>query len=304
MAENVSADRINDESHVNSVPNNTCNSHERLRHCSRANRLSATTRSTNGNFLQGIGNSNTTLALLAIASNTINKAVAYAKHMHGQPIDAYHNNNINNNELDDDYVYGVLDNLRPIYLNKSVNTVAAIARTALPIVSDATKSNDVSDVNAMNMSKNLLIATTSAVNALKTNITAITPTTQLPATATMQFNESDVESTPSPLVDDEDNYWALFALILVLGTAAGNILVCLAIAWERRLQNVTNYFLMSLAITDLMVAILVMPFGILTLYKGKFFKILLRNNPYFLFRKINYLMAATTMRRNYRSLIV
>ncbi|XP_058988308.1 uncharacterized protein LOC101897852 isoform X1 [Musca domestica] len=67
-----------------------------------------------------------------------------------------------------------------------------------------------------------------------------------------------------------NNYWALLALILVIGTAAGNILVCLAIAWERRLQNVTNYFLMSLAITDLMVAVLVMPLGILTLVKGYF----------------------------------
>ncbi|XP_037946674.1 uncharacterized protein LOC119678737 [Teleopsis dalmanni] len=67
-----------------------------------------------------------------------------------------------------------------------------------------------------------------------------------------------------------NNYWALLALVLVFGTAAGNILVCLAIAWERRLQNVTNYFLMSLAITDLMVAILVMPLGILTLVKGYF----------------------------------
>ncbi|KAM7362475.1 5-hydroxytryptamine receptor 2B isoform 1-T7 [Cochliomyia hominivorax] len=67
-----------------------------------------------------------------------------------------------------------------------------------------------------------------------------------------------------------NNYWGLLALILVVGTAAGNILVCLAIAWERRLQNVTNYFLMSLAITDLMVAVLVMPLGILTLVKGYF----------------------------------
>lgn len=63
-------------------------------------------------------------------------------------------------------------------------------------------------------------------------------------------------------------WWALLAVFLVLATAAGNILVCLAITWERRLQNVTNYFLMSLAVTDLMVAILVMPVGILTLVKG------------------------------------
>lgn len=72
-------------------------------------------------------------------------------------------------------------------------------------------------------------------------------------------------------VDNEglNNWWAMLALVLVVGTAAGNILVCLAIAWERKLQNVTNYFLMSLAITDLMVAILVMPLGILTLVRGK-----------------------------------
>jgi hypothetical protein len=68
---------------------------------------------------------------------------------------------------------------------------------------------------------------------------------------------------------DNNNYWALLALVLVFGTACGNILVCLAIAWEKRLQNVTNYFLASLAITDLMVAILVMPLGIVTLYMGK-----------------------------------
>lgn len=66
------------------------------------------------------------------------------------------------------------------------------------------------------------------------------------------------------------NWWGLLALVLVVGTAGGNILVCLAITWERRLQNVTNYFLMSLAITDLMVAVLVMPVGILTLVVGKF----------------------------------
>lgn len=82
-------------------------------------------------------------------------------------------------------------------------------------------------------------------------------------------NAADAAHDSTSTINDNDNYWALFALVLVVGTAAGNILVCLAIAWERRLQNVTNYFLMSLAITDLMVAILVMPFGILTLVKGE-----------------------------------
>lgn len=82
-------------------------------------------------------------------------------------------------------------------------------------------------------------------------------------------------------VDGLNNWWAMFALVLVLGTAAGNILVCLAISRERRLQNVTNYFLMSLAITDLMVAVLVMPLGILTLVRGKWANIVCGGGCFF-----------------------
>ncbi|XP_058823055.1 uncharacterized protein LOC131684319 [Topomyia yanbarensis] len=94
------------------------------------------------------------------------------------------------------------------------------------------------------------------------------------------FGETVTDGDGSDAAEGEDeapeqlmalnNYWALLAIVLVFGTAAGNILVCLAIVWERRLQNVTNYFLMSLAITDLMVALSVMPLGILTLVRGYF----------------------------------
>lgn len=83
------------------------------------------------------------------------------------------------------------------------------------------------------------------------------------------FDGEPVNGTGLDVDVNLNNWWAMLALILVLGTAAGNILVCLAIARERRLQNVTNYFLMSLAITDLLVAVLVMPLGILTLVRGK-----------------------------------
>lgn len=96
---------------------------------------------------------------------------------------------------------------------------------------------------------------------------------QLINTSANDFDKVYNSNNSNNINDRENvyNYWALLAIILVVGTAAGNILVCLAITWEKRLQNVTNYFLMSLAITDLMVAILVMPLGILTLFRGKFF---------------------------------
>jgi hypothetical protein len=51
---------------------------------------------------------------------------------------------------------------------------------------------------------------------------------------------------------------------VIFVTALGNLLVCLAIARERKLQNTTNYFLMSLAIADCLVAILVMPMGMIS----------------------------------------
>ena len=62
-----------------------------------------------------------------------------------------------------------------------------------------------------------------------------------------------------------------FTILVIFVTAAGNVLVCLAIARERKLQNTTNYFLMSLAIADCLVAILVMPMGMISEIIGKFF---------------------------------
>jgi hypothetical protein len=98
------------------------------------------------------------------------------------------------------------------------------------------------------------------------NTTGASVNTVFQWSVNISVNLSDVSAGDAT---NFNNWWALLALVLVLGTAAGNILVCLAITWERRLQNVTNYFLMSLAITDLMVAVLVMPLGILTLVRGK-----------------------------------
>ncbi|KAI8121746.1 5-hydroxytryptamine receptor 2A [Lucilia cuprina] len=132
--------------------------------------------------------------------------------------------------------------------------------------------NTVSNITTLDYDYNILykesVGSTSDISAdTTTSISVFTisasnsaPTETFPSSTTLLLDNTHLKN----------NYWALLALILVIGTAAGNILVCLAIAWERRLQNVTNYFLMSLAITDLMVAVLVMPLGILTLVKGYF----------------------------------
>jgi len=52
---------------------------------------------------------------------------------------------------------------------------------------------------------------------------------------------------------------SLLLLILVAAGVTGNTLVCCAVAVERKLRNVTNYFLVSLAVADLLVSMVVMP---------------------------------------------
>jgi len=45
-------------------------------------------------------------------------------------------------------------------------------------------------------------------------------------------------------------------------TVFGNVLVCLSVYRERNLRTATNFFIVSLAVADLMVAVLVMPFAV------------------------------------------
>ncbi|XP_076453480.1 uncharacterized protein LOC143288739 [Babylonia areolata] len=69
----------------------------------------------------------------------------------------------------------------------------------------------------------------------------------------------------------EERRWGVLGLLAVIVcSVVGNLLVCLAVCWERRLQNMTNYFLMSLAIADLLVSVVVMPLGMIVELFGHF----------------------------------
>ncbi|CAH3979715.1 unnamed protein product [Pieris brassicae] len=60
----------------------------------------------------------------------------------------------------------------------------------------------------------------------------------------------------------------LFVILFIVAGGLGNILVCLAVCLDKRLQNVTNYFLLSLAIADLLVSLFVMPMGAIPGFLG------------------------------------
>lgn len=213
-------------------------------------------------FLQGI--SFKTLAFVIIASNTIQLAFGIISNAPNKMNNMYSSSmnfdtsNINNNNNNEpDYVYDPMDKFKRIFQNVTINTPIDKSNqiTNNPINDNGNDSEYGSDSDNATTHLMMITSISSTSNPNQTTIAS----------------DYDVDTTLSSMINDQNNYWALSALFLVLGTAAGNILVCLAITWERRLQNVTNYFLMSLAITDLMVAILVMPLGILTLYKGELF---------------------------------
>ncbi|XP_054893684.1 D(3) dopamine receptor isoform X2 [Poeciliopsis prolifica] len=71
-------------------------------------------------------------------------------------------------------------------------------------------------------------------------------------------NESDASGRD----EGERNYYAMLYSLLILAIVFGNVLVCLAVLRERSLQTTTNYLVVSLAVADLLVASLVMPWAV------------------------------------------
>ena len=68
----------------------------------------------------------------------------------------------------------------------------------------------------------------------------------------------------------QENYWALVAIVLPVITVLGNLLVIISVKREKCLQTSTNYIIVSLAIADLLVGFLVMPWGIYALVSTVF----------------------------------
>lgn len=70
---------------------------------------------------------------------------------------------------------------------------------------------------------------------------------------------------PNVEIDISRNYWALVLIFFPMFTLFGNVLVILSVYRERTLQSATNYFIVSLALADLLVAVVVMPFAVYVL---------------------------------------
>ncbi|XP_064637612.1 5-hydroxytryptamine receptor 2C-like [Lineus longissimus] len=86
----------------------------------------------------------------------------------------------------------------------------------------------------------------------------------------MNDNSTLVLYTNATLAPPESGYhWpALLLFLVIVMTIWGNIMVCLAVKYERKLRNRFNYFLVSLALSDMMCAVLVMPGSVIKSFLG------------------------------------
>lgn len=75
----------------------------------------------------------------------------------------------------------------------------------------------------------------------------------------VSFNTTADSVEASGYSDVEIIIISILFLSIIVGTVVGNILVCVAVCLVRKLRRPCNYLLVSLAISDLCVAILVMP---------------------------------------------
>ncbi|CAG9819854.1 unnamed protein product [Phaedon cochleariae] len=78
-------------------------------------------------------------------------------------------------------------------------------------------------------------------------------------------NSSNFTCVSEDVLETYRNYWALILVLFPIFTLFGNVLVILSVYRERTLQTATNYFIVSLALADLLVAVVVMPFAVYVL---------------------------------------
>lgn len=76
----------------------------------------------------------------------------------------------------------------------------------------------------------------------------------------MSLNISSLNSTLHAQPVLTNNVLALvFGVMLIIAIICGNVLVCISVYKEKALKTTTNYFIVSLAVADLLLAVLVLP---------------------------------------------
>lgn len=195
------------------------------------------------NYQNNINRSNTVVAKSNEKSKTIN--------------DSKHNSSFKS----------ISDN-SSVILNRDLVDTSSFSRLAsrlvlqkpskLPAEAAATTTTFTNNHNSNHHKSNI---TTTTINQSQPYLQLLTSnnhhlTTEHDSTSVTSFTTRDMIEKSQFIVE------ALILGLIILITFVGNILVCLSVIKVRKLRHPSNYLLISLAISDLCVACIVMPFGL------------------------------------------
>lgn len=140
-------------------------------------------------------------------------------------------------------------------------TAAVAANNVTPVVAVAVN-------NALETSSEQINAAVAFYEPMFNNALSALVSTIDNSSDLFTFNNSTDLNARVPGADGFKWLFLLLAIFVFFGVF-GNVLVCVAVCTERRLQNATNFFLLSLAVADLLVSLLVMPIAIVNEFYGK-----------------------------------
>ncbi|XP_065542456.1 D(4) dopamine receptor [Lathamus discolor] len=87
-------------------------------------------------------------------------------------------------------------------------------------------------------------------------------------TGTAPCNGTALPPAPPPPAAGHNIAALVLGIVLILLIVGGNGLVCLSVCTERALKTTTNYFIVSLAVADLLLALLVLPLYVYSEFQG------------------------------------
>jgi len=106
--------------------------------------------------------------------------------------------------------------------------------------------------------------------------------TEYPYNDTYYDNGTGALNSTSCEAKHQYNYYAMLLTLLIFLIVFGNVLVCMAVSREKALQTTTNYLIVSLAVADLLVATLVMPWVVYL--EVRHFTFFFGSNKFFLWK--------------------
>ncbi|XP_034107453.1 prolactin-releasing peptide receptor [Drosophila albomicans] len=146
--------------------------------------------------------------------------------------------------------------------NETVNAWLISASTQLPQLLGANWSTTLSPLDGSTLST--IMSSSSTSTTTSTSTTSMTTTTASAAGSDSDADKSDIMHNQFVQIF----FYVLYTTVFVLGVF-GNVLVCYVVLRNRAMQTVTNIFITNLALSDILLCVLAVPFTPLYTFMGR-----------------------------------